>query len=587
MSRLGQRSFWKYFKEQWSWLVFGSIGGVIANTSVVLPPLLLGRAIDQAERYLNGGGAAARRTLYGVVGLYVVAILVYAGGRTAKRYGFRGMAASINCRLRADLLDAVFAWPMPRYDRERIGDIMSRAVGDVQSFTDSARSVVTEVFDTGLMMTSNFVALLVLQPRLTLLASLSIPMAVALAEWMGPRIFTRATKVREAASAINTHLQQTVVGVRVFRLLGREEAQEKRFERLSGQQREASVRFELVQSGVLPVYAVVSSLGIVLVIAWGGTDVIRGIWSLGTFTSFLTIFTSMSARTLIAARTVNRAYTGAAAWRRIESKLNVPEAEAHPASQSAASPAEVDISISDLSFRFPGASETAVSGLSVDVPAGSWIGITGPVGSGKTSLALALSGLYPYEGSIKLNGTELRDISEAQRVRLVSYLGQDAFLFSATISQNISFEPWTEADQTRLREVAGFAALSDDMALFPAGYETQVGEVGVRVSGGQRQRIALARALYPHTPVLILDDPFSAVDLATERRMVERLKPAFRGATVIMFSHRLASFPQTDRVLVLDHGRVLENGTHAELVAANGVYSRIYRAQQWMEAHGE
>ena len=213
-------------------------------------------------------------------------------------------------------------------------------------------------------------------------------------------------------------------------------------------------------------------------------------------------------------------------------------------------------------------------------------------------MATALTGLYPYSGSIRVGDRELRDLSVAERVQTIAYSGQDAFLFSASIAQNITLRPDGAAsgvggrpsyeDDPALQRALADSALADDMPLFPEGLASVVGERGVRVSGGQRQRISLARALYAGSPFLVLDDPFSAVDIGTERRMIAQLRTAREARTLFVFSHRLAAFAEADLVLVLNGGRLVESGTHAALMAAGGTYATIYQAQDWLvrEEHG-
>jgi ABC-type multidrug transport system fused ATPase/permease subunit len=211
------------------------------------------------------------------------------------------------------------------------------------------------------------------------------------------------------------------------------------------------------------------------------------------------------------------------------------------------------------------------------------LGVTGPVGSGKSSLAAVLTGLYPYEGSIKVTGRELKTLANKERASYIAYSGQDSFLFSASIRENITFKN-IDKDNDNIREILHISALAEDLELFPDGTDTMVGEKGIRISGGQRQRVSLSRAIYAGSPILILDDPFSAVDIGTEMRMIERLRENLRGKTIFLFSHRLSAFKNADMIIVLDKGRVAEQGTHAELVQKGGIYQKIYSAQDWMES---
>lgn len=598
---------WKYIWHYPVRLVRGSLGGIGYNTLIVLGPIFLGRAFDAALALEKSNfSAAAYRALYFDLAMLVVTTVTFQAFRTIKRWDFRNMSNRIGNDMRADLMTASMSWPMEVFDQEKVGDLMSRAVGDVTQVTATIQSTVTEVYDTLVLILSYFAACLYYDPRLTLLAAVPQAVTIFLAQRTGGLVFRYSAETRQAASRVSTHLREQLQAERILRVFGRETEERERLGKLCGQQLRANLRLSVVQGGLMPFYAVLAATGIVLVIAQGGLKVAAGEWTVGTFTAYLALFTAMTDRTRMAAQVLNGLHAGRASWSRVSAKIDQESADGGATAPAEPGPAPVSplrggqasappraaapsrpllLEVENLHFSFPGVTADAVGGVTFSAPPGSFVALTGPIGSGKSALATVLTGLYPYRGSIRFDGRELRDIPTSERELIVSLLDQNAFLFSATIRENVTF--FSDVDEARVMDTLRLAGLKEDLEIFPDGVDTLIGEQGTRVSGGQRQRIALARALYRGSPLVILDDPFSAVDIATEQRMVQRIREAARGSTLLLFSHRLSSFPQADQVIVLAQGRIHEAGTHRELLERGGLYSRIYRAQEWLSEYGE
>jgi ABC-type multidrug transport system fused ATPase/permease subunit len=601
-----------YFRQVAGQLVLGSLFGIAMNTAVVLPPLLLGRAIDAALAFARG--EIGRADIAWAALLVVGGTLAFEGPRVGKRWWLMTANARIRANLRADALRGVLTWPIGQLQATPIGDLMARIVGDVEVLGVGVREFTIEMWDTVLFSISLVVAMFLIDGGLSLAALAPVPVAMLIAHASGRWVSGRTTAARQANAELTAALQEQLAGVRVLRLFGRAGMAVERVAGLSRRQADANLAVVRLRSGLQPVYTTLMTAGIVIVIWWGGTRVVGGAMTVGTLVAFLGLYQRFVNRGFRIPQLVNSVQSGAAAYARLRPLLAPPlgvRGEPPRASFRTGHVAGIDVSpepprpagrgpialdVRDLTLRYPGAAQPALRGVSLDAPAGALIAVTGPVGSGKSALARAIVGLYPAEaGAVRLDAVPLERVPAAERAARVGYLPQDPFLFSGTVRENVLLDPPGVARPVDLGETLSLAALDEDVQRFPAGLDTEIGELGIRVSGGQRQRIALARALAAGLPtqpgLLVLDDPFSAVDVDTEATIVAALRDAFgpdappaHRATILLCSHRLAAFPHADRVVVLDDGVVVESGTHADLIAADGLYARIYRAQRAVEA---
>jgi len=613
LTRRFLRAISPYLRQVSGLLILGALGGIVMNTAVVLPSLLLGRAIDAATAWSEGQGTSAAVLWAGLA--YAGGTALTQGGRLLKRWGLRVGNQRIIASVRADALRGVLAWSSERLYHTSIGDLMARIIGDVEVMGRGVRELTTEMWDTLLFSVSLIVAMLAIDPGLTLLALLPVPLALLLAQAVGRWVSTRTTTSREAGAALTAFLQERLTGLRVVRLFGRVESTLDRVAALSDRLAEANLAVVRLRGGLQPIYRLLMISGVVFLLWLGGQRVAAGVMSLGTFIAFIGLYNRFTGRGHRIPQMFNSVQSAAAAYARLQPLLAppldgaalgpepgailkaayVPGLDDAPRPPVGRPPHPVAVAVEDLTFCYPGNEVPALNQVSLNAPTGSLIAVTGPVGCGKSALARSLLGLYPLAGGqVLLDGVPLQTLSPAERATRTSYLSQTPFLFSGTIRDNVrmtfsGLRQEGDSDEEVQRWVR-LAALATDVQGFPGGLETQIGEQGTRLSGGQRQRLALARVFAVQPGLLVLDDPFSAVDLDTETQIVAGLRQAFgptapveQQATVIFFSHRLAAFPLADQVIVLDEGRVVERGTHDALLQTGGLYGRIYRAQQRVE----
>jgi ABC-type multidrug transport system fused ATPase/permease subunit len=601
-----------YFRQTAGALALGSLAGIAMNTMVVLPPLLLGRAIDTALAFRDGHASATGLAWAALA--FVGGTLLTEGPRILKRWWLMTGNARIRANIRADVVRGILATPPAELHRIPIGDLMARVIGDVEVLGVGVREFIIEMWDTVLFSISLVVAMFLLNARLAGLALLPVPLALLLSYVAGRQVAARTRVAREANAALTGRIQEQLAGMRVLRLFGRADASVAQVDALADQQAQANLRVIRMRAGLQPIYQLLITAGIVPLIWQGGTEVLAGGMSIGALIAFLQLYARFTGRGFRIPQLVNSIQSGGVAYARIRPWL-APALPANaeprwssfraghlagtlspPPLSPPARSGPLAVTLRDVVFRYPGAATPALNGISLAIPAGALIAVTGQVGAGKSALAQVLLGLLPRDaGEVRLGRRLLDEILPAERAACVGFLPQNPVLFAGSVRENVLLTtpgaPVMEAQERSVVWSVDQVALGPDLRAMPQGLATPIGEGGVRVSGGQRQRIALARALAAAAParpgLLVLDDPFSAVDVETEALIIAALRESFGRsappecrATIILISHRLAAFPHADQVLLLAEGRVAEQGTHAELIAAGGMYARIFAAQR-------
>jgi ATP-binding cassette subfamily B protein len=493
-----------------------------------------------------------------------------------------GVSRDIEYDLRNDLFAHLVELSPDYYARTRTGDIMARATNDLNAVRMMLGPGIMYWFETSLTFLLAMIIMLHSDWRLALYAILPAPAVSLSMIFFGRRIHDRFERIQEMFSDISSRVQENLSGVRMIRAFVQERAELRRFEELNRQYIAQNIKLVRIQGVFQPLLEVLIGATFLIVLWMGGRDVLRGRISLGSFVMFNTYMGMLVWPMIALGWVVNLMQRGRASLDRINQILKErPTIHAPEGPVVAGAPLRGEIEFRNVGVDY--GTTRALEGIDLRIPAGTTVAVVGHTGSGKSTLVSLVPRLFdPTEGVVEIDGIDLRNYDPADVRRAIGFVPQETFLFSATVAENIAFgvQGATEEQVRRAAEIAGIAG---DIESFPEGYRTMVGERGITLSGGQKQRTAIARALLRDPRILILDDALSSVDTMTEERILTHLAGVMRGRTVILISHRVSTVRQADWIVVLGQGRIVERGSHSELIALGGYYADLSRRQMLEE----
>jgi ATP-binding cassette subfamily B protein len=528
---------------------------------------------------LAGAGAVLWVGPAAIVGLAVAQALT----RIASRLCLLGASQRVEADLRADLFRRLTLLPPAFYQAHRTGDLMSRATNDLQTVAGALIGFgFLSLVATALVLVGTLIAMLRLDPWLTLAALAPVPVVVAAARWWNGQIHVESQAVQEELARLSARAQENFSGMAVVRAYAMETREVEAFGRLNAEYLRRMMRLVRTQSGFSPLMSAIGGLGMLIVLWLGGQAVVAGRMTLGGFIAFSSYLGYLTWPMLAVGWTLSMVRRGLVALDRVVAILRAePIVVDGPEAVDDPGPPRGELELRGLTFAYGGGGGRgpALRDVRLRIAAGERVAVVGPTGSGKSTLAALLTRLEdPPPGTVFVDGREIHTIPLAVLRRTVAVVPQETFLFSRSLAENVVLGG--DAGDERLRWAGRVAGLAGDVGRLPAGWGTVVGERGLTLSGGQRQRVALARALLADPRVLVLDDAFASVDAETEAAILAELREALAGRTALIITHRLGAARLADRVVVLDEGTVVEEGTHAALLARGGLYARLWRRQQ-------
>jgi len=559
------------FLKRYRWgYVAGTACVLLTNGIWILFPLVIGRAAEDLSH------AVTRHKLLVYAGL-LLAIAVSKGiFQFLTRWIVIGISRDIEFDLRNDLFEHLEKLPYSYYQRHRTGDIMARATNDLNAVRMLLGPAIMYSANTIVYTAGALAFMISISPRLTFYTFLPLPVASIVIQYFGRQIHDRFERIQAMFSDISARAQENFSGARLIRAYVQEEPEIQAFERENQEYIRRSLRLVRLMGMLWPTLELMLGVAMVLVLWIGGREVLLGRIDIGHFTSFTFYMMQLTWPIIALGWVINIFQRGTASLKRLDEIMQEkPAIQDEPGAGE--EPITGELEFRRLNFSYDG--KPVLHEVNLTVPAGSSLAIVGPTGSGKTTLVSLIPRIYDADpGTVLIDGRPIRQYSIASLRRNIGFVPQETFLFSDRIRENIALGVDSASDR-EIHDAAEAANIAADIESFPEGYETLVGERGITLSGGQKQRTAIARALIRNPKILILDDALSSVDTHTEDKILNHLRDVMHGRTTIFISHRVSTVRNADRIAVLHSGRVVELGTHDELLALNGYYNDLYNKQ--------